>query len=180
MSPVRRMLVIPVVAFVALVGIAISATPAQAAPPDPPCEWEPGQWGTHSGCDGLDPSPTERHFNYCNFAALPYWADRVDVVGPSGIILAEVALIYTRGRQTELYPDGACRTIDAGIRVLNGAATDCYVKIERNSDKLAYRVGGEYQEWQETPVVYDAGVTSYAWGYCKFGGLEYSARTRNY
>lgn len=169
MSPVRRMLVIPVVAFVALVGIAISATPAQAAPPDPPCEWEPGHWGTDSGCDGLHPLGLD-HYAYC-------WdGEEVDLVpvGPAGNTLAYIALDY-------YYGGGACRTISAAILVVNPAAS-CYAKVERNyGSKLAYRVSGSYNDgWQVSRVVYDAGVTSYAWGQCTFNGSAYSARTQNY
>ncbi|GAA4699175.1 hypothetical protein Prum_089110 [Phytohabitans rumicis] len=39
---------------------------------------------------------------------------------------------------------------------------------------------GDHFFWRHTTVLYDAGVTSFAWGHCSAWGVEYSNGTRSY
>ena len=149
------------------------------ATPDPPCEWKPGQAGTDSTCDGLD---VDRFLRNCaGFAVYPYEAI---IRGPNGIALAKVVLGYIRGARTTAYPNGDCRVAYAYISVMHPDA-DCYAKVERNKDQQAFYVGGVYLPYPQTPanytpVVYDAGVSSYAWGRCNYYGGTYDNGTPSY
>lgn len=184
----RRITTISMLMVTALAGVAINATPAPAVPPldpntDPPCEWASGQQGTHSACDGK--LPTFWEGVYGDICMDDSYTQVVDVakIWAGRRLVADVILSYDRGPRTSTYPSGACRTIYAEILVYPDSAS-CYAKIERNSDKRAFYT---YQ-WNgtTTPVVYDAGVTSYAWGICRYdsdgnGSVEtYSAGTRSY
>jgi hypothetical protein len=145
----------------------LATSPAAAAPPDPPCEWT--SYGNASGCDGLT-AYAAPHYPACGGSQEVY---RVAVVGPNQNVLAYVALDYFRPQ--------ACQTIAASILVVDPAA-NCYVKVQRNSGSPqdAYRAGGTPDEWRYTQVLYDSGVTSYAWGSCTYQGRTYTGGTGSY
>ena len=84
-----------------------------------------------------------------------------------------VSLWYARG------PSRECRTVEALITTPYGlpAGSNCYVKVERNyrdpgtgeNDRVyaGIPVGGDHAYTRD---LYDAGVSSYAWGYCAIPG----------
>jgi hypothetical protein len=155
--------------LVLMMGVAAAlatASPAAAAAPDPPCEWT--SFGNSSGCDGLAAYGTP-HQPTCGGSEEVYRV-AIRTPGTNGRTLAYVALDYFRPQ--------ACQTIAASIEVTDSAAS-CYVKVERTSGspRDAYRVGGVFGQWRFTQVLYDAGVTSYAWGSCTYQGATYTNGT---
>jgi hypothetical protein len=184
MNPTRRLTTISMLAVTILAGLAINAAPAPAAQnTDPPCEWASGQQGTHSACDGKLPTFSEGPYReICWVGASTELVDVAEIWAGQRH-LADVRLLYDRGPRTSSHPNGACRTIYAFLLVYNDSAS-CYAKIERNSDRQAFYT---YQ-WNgvTSPVVYDADVSSYAWGTCQYdsngnGTTEtYSAGTRSH
>lgn len=175
----RKLLALTATLVVALAAFVVGATPAAAVAPDPPCEWASGQSGTSSGCDGL-PFIYTMTDHCAGFVVYPYEAI---IRGPGGVALARVAIGYYRGAKTAAFPSGDCRVAFAEIDMYSPYAS-CYVKVQRNSDGQAYYVGGEYSDLYTkamyTAVVYDANVSSYAWGHCEYNSSPYSAGTSSY
>jgi hypothetical protein len=167
-------------AVTAILGAAIAAfavvPKAQAAEPDPPCEWS--QRGTHSTCDGMAASSFNHDTCGTWSSEVPYAAT---IYGPGDVELAYLQLRYIRGTATSAYPSGVCRVAYAQIWAQHQWAS-CYVKVERTSDGQAYRASDTTEDGFPgvTQVVYDAGVRAYAWGYCEFFGSGYSAGTPAY
>jgi hypothetical protein len=168
----RKVLAVVGIALAALVGFVAVPAPAFAAgfvTPDPPCEWEPNKRGTESTCDGKPPfgDPWGSGLGICGEPIQPYQAD---IRGPGGVLLATVYLHYNRGLKTTGHPQGECRVAYARIRIHNPYAA-CYGRIMRNSDQEAYYTQtfsrSAYSELL-TPAIYDAGVSSYAWGRCTY------------
>jgi hypothetical protein len=145
-----------------------SAAPARAAGP---CSWNANGWGTASNCDN---KPSD--FSNCRGSMID--------LGPS----------YRKNlggyAQIELRYSTVCRTTWASITINDTPSTpsgnieNCYVKVQRNSDDQAYRFAWNHNLlafWPyTTTMVYDADVTSYAWGYCDVGATVYTAQTPSY
>jgi len=176
MTTFRRLLTILLVAGLTASAVAASTAPAGAAPgalsTDPPCEW--ADWGTSSACDGIHPWGVA-HRAECGTGG---FVDTVEIRASSLTVLAYVDLVYERGPRTT-YPNGNCRTAWAELTVVNDNVSYCRAEIRRNSDGQKYEVYGAPGH-QQTAVVHDAGVTSYAWGICFYQGSYFTARTINY
>lgn len=146
-------------------GAAVSVgTPAQAATS---CYWLPGQWGNASNCDNLSPNNTSCLFD--RFVA------RSANIGP--------------GIDVELWYSPSCRTVYASMwaDIELGPGSNCYMKVTRNSDGETLRAGVTLHDRPHryagyTNMLYDADVTSYAWGYCKTStnGPVYRGGTSSY
>lgn len=178
MDLVRRLRVASVILLTVLVGLTVNSTTAQAIPPvepdsGPPCSWV--RVGDKSLCDGWLPSYQGQYNNVCRNTSVTQTV-AVAKIWAGTELLADVLLHYDRGDRTSAYPNGNCRTIYASILAYNDVS--CYAKVQRNSDGQSYAT----YDWDgsASPVLYDAGVTSYAWGICTFEGRTYSAQTRNY
>lgn len=134
------------------------ADPA-AAEAAPPCRWEVR--GDRSNCDGLTFQYTEEVLGCTDWRV-------VDDVVLGGRV--HVELFYSR----------TCRAVAAGMWPAQEPppGSSCYVKVERNSDGQAYRASMNTR----TQVLYDADVTSYAWGHCEWGsgGPVYRGGTGSY
>jgi hypothetical protein len=157
---------------VALAAFTVGAAPAQAGASGPPCGWT--QFHTASNCDGI--VMDDALWEACGRESIAtiYW---LRINGPGGVLLGYVGLDYLRGSRTSAYPGGVCRVAAASVGTANTAAS-CYAKVVRNSD------GQEYATYNgngfRSQSVYDAGVTSYAWGVCSYNGGRYSVRTPGY
>jgi hypothetical protein len=142
-----------------LVGVAGVATPASAAVD---CTWY--VFGSSSNCDNLPAAECSE------------WEDvRTRTIGP-GIV---VTLWYSL----------PCRTVVGEISATIGDlyTDNCYVKVERNYDREILRQGVEQQSrfpnfyWALTNMLYDARVSSFAWGYCRLSnGAVYSGATESW
>lgn len=148
-------------------GAAAFASPAQAASP---CYWI--STGNTSNCDGWSRSTASA--NGCNDFK---YIDGVRL-GDSGAHGpgndAFLSLLYSP----------SCRSVIGDMEVNNlPAGSNCYFKIVRNSDGEAYYTGHPAgTSHLNSPLLYDAGVTSYAWAYCKYGsnGPVFTGGTRSY
>jgi len=178
MGSVRRLLAMLFVAIAVAAGLGVTAAPAHAELLV--CDWDPGQVGNYSTCDGIpvnDGGYTDLIHACDGIWARPYTATIRDRYGNA---LATIELLYIRGTAAPGYSDGVCRLAAASIIMRNDSAS-CYVKVERNSDRQAYRTDGNPSYISRvTQVVYDAGVSSYAWGYCSYNGRAYTAGTPSY
>jgi uncharacterized protein DUF2690 len=139
------------------------ATPALAATP---CYWK--TFGTDSNCDGL-----YRYQTTCGY----------------GTVVASTHLLYPDGTKDEpviqLIYSSACRTIYA--QLINGYPEDpsssagCSAKIVRTYDGQAYiEPVDPGLTFAFTKMVYDQGVTAYAYGSCDGGAVRTEARTAAY
>jgi hypothetical protein len=141
-------------------GLAIAA-PARA---EATCRWLDGQWGQSSNCDNI------------GVAACTNWTPvRTAPIGP-GIVV-------------ELYYSPTCRTVSGMVRASIGDlwAENCYVKVQRNSDNEVLYASAEIESRNPnffvgtTNMLYDAGVTSYAWSHCELSnGVIYRGGTSSY
>jgi hypothetical protein len=146
----------------------ISAGTAHAGPPQETyCYWI--STGSVSNCDGLG----WYEVSSCQASGVTKEIDAWN--GP-----VRVTLQY-------MYGNGGCRSVMARMAVYAHVTADaeCYVKVQRNSDGSAYYAGvdnrGDSDAYSDsTSILYDAGVTSYAWGRCWVNGTRYDARTSNW
>jgi hypothetical protein len=144
----------------------LSAMPAEAAV----CYWT--SFGTSSNCDGRNPDALGTS---CGSDARTVHS--VVLRDPGGFAGPTVDLRYS----------GNCRTAWARIRGGWGPDYDqfgCFVRIHRNSDGQEYSAGlpfGSTNASAWTNVVYDANVSSYAYGNCDTGvGRQFTGRTPNW
>ncbi|MBB5868288.1 hypothetical protein F4553_001667 [Allocatelliglobosispora scoriae] len=156
MLRIKAMLAAVVIVFA---GLAVSPASAHAAV-EANCYWYSGQWGRNSNCDNQ------------NF----FYASACELEGPK-----DWGLSVNIGLNVIVYLDyvwgnGGCRSARARMTIYGPVppGSNCYVKIARDSDnKTLYtseRYPGDSDEYQYTNILYDAGVTSYAWGYCSRPG----------
>jgi hypothetical protein len=137
--------------------------------PGTPCSW--WVFGRSSNCDDVDP-----------------WAGHPEdpPCANDGDDVRTATLSSDPGIRVYLYYSPRCRTVWANIIYWGSTAPGtCYVKVQRNSDNKAL-YAGVYKDpfvtaWVgETNMLYDADVTSYAWGHCEVGGRTYRGGTPSY
>jgi hypothetical protein len=128
------------------------------------CSWD--VFGKSSNCDDVDPWATT-----C--------ADDRDAKRTATLSSDPAIRVY-------LYYSPSCRTVWASIMYWGSAQPGtCYVKVQRNSDNRALYDGVAKDPFVtvwvgETNMLYDADVTSYAWGYCEVNGRTYRGGTSSY
>lgn len=142
--------------------LVVTETPVDADHPVN-CYWLPGQMGTKSNCDGK-----------------LFWNDLSDMCHylQEPVRSAPIrSSAGTTGGEIELWYSPECRVVDAFVVHDLGPSASCYAKVARLTD------GGTDQRAERgnpTPVLYNSGETSYAWGYCRVGAVVYTGRTANY
>jgi len=145
---------------VAFAGLVVSPAPAHAAV-ESTCYWYSGQSGRNSNCDDKD-------FFYADACTIDGGSKDWHLSAYIGLNVW-VYLDYVWG-------NGGCRSVQARMSIYGPVppGSNCYVKLARDSDnKTLYtsvRLPGDSDEYQSTNILYDANVTSYAWGYCNRPG----------